>query len=337
MATYFLYTNAIGVHLLDGSFKIVEEQRFKPAEQQKTIVALAAGQWLPAEQAMLKKRSADTIIPLAQKEPLQGPHAKIICSQDIEKFTKISEAMAKQLPQLRDAALAYTRVAIREGFRKDTLIIQAISTIDDLDRIANTMVKRLREWYGYYNPEFSVENSKKFCELILTKSREVLLKESGVRESMGAAFDQRDLAEIRTLAEEVLKVYALQERELIYVGKLMDAVCPNVHAVAGTHIGAKLLALAGGMQNLAKYPASTLQLLGAEKAMFRHLKTGARSPRFGILAQHIIVARAKEKEKGRIARVLADKTSIAARVDHFGGKPIGEKLKKDIVKKYGVY
>src|SRR3989344_2606099 len=115
MVTYFLYTNAIAVHLLDESFKIIEEQRFKPAEQQKAIAALAAGQWLPAEQAMLKKRSADTIIPLGEKEPLQGSHAKIICSQDIEKFTRISEAVVKELPQLRDAALTYTRAAIRNG------------------------------------------------------------------------------------------------------------------------------------------------------------------------------------------------------------------------------
>lgn len=335
MATYFLYTNVIGMHLFDESFKLVEEQRWKPGEQAAVQKTLAAGAWLPAEQALLKKHSKDALIVLGHKEGKPG--ANIVYSQDIEKLTRITEMLSKQLPQIRDSALRSTRISIREGFKKDTLIIQAINAVDDLDRIANTMVKRLREWYGYYNPEFSVENSKKFCELILSKPREVLLKESGVQESMGVAFDRVDIEEFRKLAEEVLTIYTLQERELQYIEKLMRTACPNILIVAGTHIGAKLIALAGGIRNLAECPASTLQLLGAEKAMFRHLKTGAKSPRFGILAQHIIVARAKEKEKGKIARVLADKTSIAARVDHFRGKPIGDKLKKEIMKKYGAY
>ena len=110
----------------------------------------------------------------------------------------------------------------------------------------------------------------------------------------------------------------------------MKLLCPNITAVAGAVIGAKLLAIAGSLKKLSLFPASTVQLLGAEKALFRHLKTGAKSPKYGILHEHPLIAQAKKKDHGKVARLLADKIAIAAKVDFFKGNYVGDKLKKDI-------
>jgi nucleolar protein 56 len=116
----------------------------------------------------------------------------------------------------------------------------------------------------------------------------------------------------------------------------MKRYCPNLLEITGMMLGAKLIAKAGSLKRLSQFPASTIQVLGAEKALFRHMKTGARPPRHGMLIQHPIVAQAKQKEHGKRARTLADKISIAAKVDYFKGEFIGKKLKKELIDKFGV-
>jgi len=107
-------------------------------------------------------------------------------------------------------------------------------------------------------------------------------------------------------------------------------VAPNTRAVAGALLGARLIAIAGSLQNLAMRPASTIQVLGAEKALFRSLKTGARPPKHGLIFQHALLHDAKRWQRGKIARVLAGKLAIAARIDAFGGKYVGDSLKADV-------
>jgi nucleolar protein 56 len=113
----------------------------------------------------------------------------------------------------------------------------------------------------------------------------------------------------------------------------MEEEAPNTKAVAGTLLGARLIAIAGSLQNLAMRPASTIQVLGAEKALFRSLKTGARPPKHGLIFQHALLHDAKRWQRGKIARVLAGKLAIAARIDAFGGKYVGDALKADINKR----
>ena len=113
----------------------------------------------------------------------------------------------------------------------------------------------------------------------------------------------------------------------------MEEVAPNTKAVAGALLGARLIAIAGSLQNLAMRPASTIQVLGAEKALFRSLKTGARPPKHGLIFQHALLHDAKRWQRGKIARVIAGKLAIAARADAFGGRYVGDKLKADIDKR----
>jgi nucleolar protein 56 len=118
-----------------------------------------------------------------------------------------------------------------------------------------------------------------------------------------------------------------------YVDKTMKEVAPNTRAVAGALLGARLIAIAGSLQNLAMRPASTIQVLGAEKALFRSLKTGARPPKHGLIFQHTLLHDAKRWQRGKIARAIAGKLAIAARTDAFGGRYVGDSLKADIEKR----
>ncbi len=150
---------------------------------------------------------------------------------------------------------------------------------------------------------------------------------------MGADIAERDLEQIQALAKNVLEFYELRKNMENYVDRTMEEMAPNVRAVAGALLGARLIAIAGSLQTLAMRPASTIQVLGAEKALFRSLKTGARPPKHGLIFQHTLLHDAKRWQRGKIARVIAGKLAIAARADAFGGHFIGDRLKADINKR----
>ncbi len=236
--------------------------------------------------------------------------------------------------------------------KRDLVIAQAIQTLDDLDRTVNLFMSRLREWYGVHFPELDrlVEKHETYARLVMTLGYknnftvDALQKESVPKEksenmatvaekSMGADMAEQDLAEIQALSKSVLEMYELRKGLESYVEKTMDEVAPNTKAVAGSLLGARLIAIAGSLQNLAMKPASTIQVLGAEKALFRSLKTGARPPKHGLIFQHALLHDAKRWQRGKIARVIAGKLAIAARSDAFGGKYVGDSLKADINKR----
>lgn len=223
--------------------------------------------------------------------------------------------------------LELTKKKVKESVKFDTLLVQAINNIDELNKSANLLAKRLREWYELYNPEFSKEaaDNKKFAELIVQKKD---LKKNG----MGADLSKDDLKPVTRLAEELHRLYKLKDEETEYVKDVMEKNCPNLSKVAGVLIGAKLIELAGSLEKLAKLPSSTVQLLGAEKALFRHIKTGAKSPKYGVIFAHPFLA--KEKS-GKKARALADKISLAAKVDFFKGEYAGDRLLQELEKKFG--
>ena len=114
----------------------------------------------------------------------------------------------------------------------------------------------------------------------------------------------------------------------------MDGLCPNTKAICGAYLGAKLIEHAGSFKRLSEMPASTIQILGAEKALFRHLKTGAKPPRHGLIVNHLLIANAPDSMHGKIARALADKIAIASKVDYFKGNFIGDKLIKELEQKF---
>ncbi len=236
--------------------------------------------------------------------------------------------------------------------KRDLMVAQAIQTIDDLDKTANLFMGRLREWYGLHFPELDrlVEKHETYARLVseLGERENFSIKklaELGVPErkaekiieaaekSMGAAFRKEDLEKLRAICKTTLELYERRKELEKYVEEAMDEVAPNVKALVGALLGARLIALAGSLENLAKMPASTIQVLGAEKALFRALRTGSKPPKHGVIFQHTYLREAKRWQRGKIARALAGKLAIAARTDAYSGKFIGDELKTSLEKR----
>jgi len=248
---------------------------------------------------------------------------------------------------VRQVTLQIARAGIaRAAGRRDLSAVQAVRAMDDLDKTLNLLAGRVREWFGLHFPEMDriIEKHDTYARLVaklgnrssftgenlkvegLPKDRGEELSEAA-KKSMGAEIDDVDLDVLRSFCEFMLDLYKFRERTEAYVEDVMKQVAPNLSAVVGAALSARLISIAGGLLNLAKMPASTLQVLGAEKALFRSLKTGARPPKHGVIFQHISVHQSPRWQRGKIARALAGKLSIAARIDAFGGDFMGDKLR----------
>jgi nucleolar protein 56 len=151
--------------------------------------------------------------------------------------------------------------------------------------------------------------------------------------SMGAELEDFDLAFLQSFCNLMLELYKFREKSDVYVGDVLKEVAPNMTAIVGAPLSARLMSIAGSLQNLAKMPASTLQVLGAEKALFRSLKTGARPPKHGVIFQYTAIHQAPRWQRGKIARALSGKLSIASRIDAFKGDFMGDKLRDTVNKK----
>ncbi len=207
---------------------------------------------------------------------------------------------------LRQKNLELTKQDLKKGFTRDLLIIQTIHTIDELTSIINKLTSNLRERFGYYAPRITrEENTHLIIEAVLSKKQD----------DLGVTFEEKDLLAIMPLAKELQTLSFLQKEQEDYLTDLMKTICPRLLEICGNLIGARLVDLAGSLKHLAEIPSSTIQVLGAERALFRHLKTGAKAPKFGVIFAHPLVTEAKEK--GKAARQLAGKISIAVKQDYF--------------------
>jgi nucleolar protein 56 len=254
----------------------------------------------------------------------------------------------------RNVSMELSKLRIKGATgKRDLIVSQSIQTLDSLDQTVNLFMGRLREWYGVYFPELDrlVEKHETYSRLVMNLggrdnfTRDALETENIPTEraalivkaaegSMGADVNERDLEQVQQLAKDVLAFYELRKSMEDYVDSTMEEMAPNIRAVAGALLGARMISIAGSLQNLAMRPASTIQVLGAEKALFRSLKTGARPPKHGLIFQHTLLHDAKRWQRGKIARVIAGKLAIAARADAFGeGHYIGDVLKAEINKR----
>jgi len=228
-------------------------------------------------------------------------------------------------------------------------VIQAVQTLDDVDRTTNLFLNRIREWYGIHFPELNrlLDNPETYLRIILNlgkrteytpiKLRKMDISEltatkivTAAKKSMGANLTDQDLSQIQKLSENVLSFSSLRQTLEKYLEQIMEEVAPNIKVLVGPILGARIIALGGGLLPLAKKPATTIQILGAEKALFRSLKTGSRPPKHGIIFQHSLIHGSERRHRGKIARAIAGKLAIAARVDAFGKRKIGEKLKMEL-------
>ncbi|MEO9294828.1 MAG: ribonucleotide-diphosphate reductase subunit beta [Nitrososphaera sp.] len=257
---------------------------------------------------------------------------------------------ADAMQALRDFAIELSSSRVKEASEKlDLHIVQSINALDELDKIINTISTRMREWYGLHFPELdNLMQSQVAQAEIITRagSRDKITKEilesagmqdkkveiilDAARRSRGGDMTPEHLAIVKKLADQVILQSDLRRVLSDHIEAAMDAVAPNVKELLTAAVGARLIAKAGSLARLATLPASTIQVLGAEKALFRALKTGARPPKHGILFQHPLIHSAPKWQRGKIARAVASKVAIAARIDYYRheGKDAGisEKL-----------
>ena len=212
---------------------------------------------------------------------------------------------------LRELNIQLTKESLKKETPRDILIIQTIHTIDEMIKIINTLISNLRERYGYYAPRISrLENHEEFLDCISKK----------IKEDIGLDFTEDDLNSVIEISSEIRNLIKLEKSQEKYLEKLAQEICPKLLNIATPLIAARLIDHAGSLKHLAELPSSTIQVLGAEKALFRHIKTGAKAPKFGIIFTHPNITKAPQELKGKSARQLSSEISKAVKIDYFRQK-----------------
>merc|ERR1712051_110278 len=273
-------------------------------------------------------------------------------------FTKLVKGFSASTSDKSQLGLShsYSRAKVKFNVNKsDNMIIQSIALLDQLDKDINTCCMRIREWYSYHFPELIkivpenalyakvvklVKNRKELTaeklevlEAILMDSARAQAVIDASKSSMGMDISPVDLLNIDMFASRVIGIPEYRKELSTYLRSKMSVVAPNLAVLIGDTVGARLISHAGSLTSLAKCPASTVQILGAEKALFRALKTKGNTPKYGLIFHSSFIGRAGAKNKGRISRYLANKCSIASRIDCFSEESttiFGTKLKEQV-------
>ncbi len=239
----------------------------------------------------------------------------------IESASELNDTIRKLSQQI-------TEHKIKESSESDDiLLIQAIHAIEELEESEVKLVERIREWYPTHFPELDeVKDHSRYVELVAEYGDRDSIINSGLSDldidsdtSLGADLSERDLEVIQGFARTIKSVQESKKSTNKYVDLKMEEVAPNLRDLLGASLGAKIIAHTGGIKRLALLPSSTVQILGAEKALFRHLKTGERPPKHGLIYQHPDVRGSRWWVRGKIARMLAGRISLAVRKDYFNG------------------
>lgn len=281
---------------------------------------------------ILKKNSVDAqLMEESELDRIQSSKPEIIVNSSFAK--NIPEALTK----LREFAIGLSSSKVTEVSESPDLhIIQAINSLDEIDKIANALSSRLREWYGLHFPELDnvIDSINGYAQIVLAGKRNSLsnqiYEQAGfpdskvemlsliASKSRGGDISDVNLTIVQSIAKQILDFHELRKKLEEHVESEMKTIAPNLSAILGTAVGARILARAGSLRRLASMPASTIQVLGAEKALFRSLKTGSQPPKHGLLFQHAMVHAAPRWQRGKIARAIAAKAVIAARIDVYG-------------------
>lgn len=316
---------------------------------------------------------------LGVSEPKLGSHiheeTKIPCQSNefvLELLRGVRLHFDKYIKNLKSGDLekaqlglghSYSRAKVKFNVnRVDNMVIQAIFLLDTLDKDINSFSMRVREWYSWHFPELVkivndnylyakvakfVDDKSKLAEDSLPGLTEIVGDEDKAKEiieaakaSMGQDLSPIDLINVKQFAQRVIDLAEYRKTLYDYLVAKMNDIAPNLAALIGEVVGARLISHAGSLTNLAKCPSSTLQILGAEKALFRALKTRGNTPKYGLIFHSSFIGRASARNKGRMARYLANKCSIASRIDCFLEKntnAFGEKLREQVEERLDFY
>jgi nucleolar protein 56 len=281
---------------------------------------------------LLRKKSVEADIMEEKKiETIQS--SKLLVLVDSGFATNEGDARGK----LREFALSLSSSRVTEiSESPDLHIIQAINTLDETDKIINLLSSRVREWYGLHFPELDnlIDTISGYSKIVMAGRRDNFTQSTYLdagfpeekaemlsllqKKSRGGQISDENLAIVQNISKQILELFELRQALEKHIESQMEIIAPNISVILGSTVGARILAKAGSLKRLAMMPASTIQVLGAEKALFRALKTGAQPPKHGLLFQHQLVHAAPRWQRGKIARAIAAKAAIGARVDIFG-------------------
>jgi nucleolar protein 58 len=333
--------------------KLKQFQKFSSAaEALEEVAALVEGKVSPMLEKLLDSLKDEKKASLAVADPKLGQAINklpgisltpISDSTTNDLYRAIRDNLSSLIPGLLPENISTMSLGLSHSLSRhklkfspdkvDTMIVQAIALLDDLDKELNTYAMRVKEWYGWHFPEMGriVNDNLAYSRIILkvgmrtstsaTDLSEILPEEietavkAAAEVSMGTEITEEDLDNIKLLAEQVVGFTEYRQQLSSYLTARMQAIAPNLTELVGELVGARLIAHAGSLMNLAKSPASTIQILGAEKALFRALKTKHDTPKYGLIYHASLVGQATGKNKGKIARMLAAKAAIGLRVD----------------------
>jgi nucleolar protein 56 len=319
----FASINACGIYLCDE--KTCDFIFFSDAEQ---FLMLKRGEKIPElvkiiekyEEIIFEQKNIAEIFEKPCKFPNPaGIHLRTFAIEFAEKNgINLKERM-------REVSLYLTRKSVKESSeKKDKLIVESVRALDEIDQVLNVLSERLREWYSLYYPELDKRTKDNFA--YAKRIHQGMQK----KDSMGATLEPKDEDVIRTFAQNILDLFEERKRLEEYITVETQKIAPNMSSLLGAVLSARLMSSAGGLEELARLPSSTIQVLGAEKALFRHLRTGAKPPKHGLIFQHPLVNRAPRKLRGKISRSLAAKIAIVARVDCYSSGFVAEEVEEQI-------
>lgn len=342
-----LATNVLGVFALkDG--RIIKRALF-PADPKEIAVRLSQAEEgvCPEEDQVVSELAASGIRELAVQNPARflGRGYMISFKEDAKAADPYAIAQeigfpAKELSELiaqSNIELTKRKLRIQE---RDQILMQAVSSLDDVEEVSNRLMERLREWYSLHFPELDslVTNQSLYARLVAdplnTGIDGGLAKqiEDARADTVGMEFTESDIREVRKLAAAIADIDSFKADTEEYIDELMAQIAPNTRELAGPLLGARLIAVAGGLERFSKLPASTIQVIGAEEAFFRFLRTRELPPKHGIIFQLPEIRSAPKHLRGKIARKFASKLAITAKSDYFGGEYVGDRIRAEFLK-----
>ncbi|KAK4999171.1 Nucleolar protein 58 [Elasticomyces elasticus] len=340
----------------EGTCSLLKLKQFQKFDSAATALneaaALVEGKVTPMLSSLLDSIKDEKKASLAVADPKLGnainklPQLQITPISDsstADLYRAIREHLPSLIPGLMPDDISTMSLGLSHSLSRhklrfspdkvDTMIIQAIALLDDLDKELNTYAMRVKEWYGWHFPEMAkiINDNIAYSRVIIsmgmrtsaatTDLSDVLPEEiegavkAAAEVSMGTEITDEDLDTIKMLADEVVNFTEYRAQLSSYLSARMQAIAPNLTALVGELVGARLIAHSGSLMNLAKSPASTIQILGAEKALFRALKTKHDTPKYGLIYHASLIGQATGRNKGKIARLLATKATLGLRVD----------------------
>lgn len=338
----YIVQNPIGVFAFDEKYKIIG-QVFFPKDVKKVVEKInQEGLTLEEKQMIdqLKKNGYDFFISSKKNEAYKIEEENLgekALRQNFRMLAKQGNFSDLELNEfLTKIGVELTKIRIKEVVKKDDIVIQAINAIDEINKSINIFVERLREWYGLHFPEMSrlIEKHEKYVKLVSEYGLRDKIEEKDLEElkktSMGIDLDEKDEEILKLYAARINEFYKLKDDIEKYLDHVLKEIAPNLREIATPLLAARLIAMSGGLDKLAKKPSSTIQLLGAEKALFRFLHGRGRSPKYGLLFTHVYIQNAPVNKRGKVARVLASKLSIAVKMDYYGKVDKSQEMKKEL-------